>query len=161
MDGTTPVRDRAVERGVRAVRLHYALRRFGRGCQFGRGGGLTVASAASSGSLDRSRSATLRHCALAAAASFWAKAVAMTAAGAPRSWRPAFAKRLRIVRTRQRCQIACLAAEAFSPSCASKIASLTPRRSRRARNSVQEVSVSIPVEICRSKPKGHSLLGFD
>ena len=62
-------------------------------------------------------------------------------------WRPAWANRLRMVCTRQRCQVACssLATAAFSPSCASEIASLTPRRPRRARdrrNSVQNVSAS-------------------
>src|SRR5713101_4138706 len=55
--------------------------------------------------------------------------------------------------TRQRCQEACSTLEtaAFSPSCASEITSLTPRRPRRAserRNSVQKVSASeTPIEI--------------
>ena len=49
--------------------------------------------------------------------------------------------------TRQRCQVACstLDTAAFSPSCASEITSLTPRRPRRAserRKSVQKVSAS-------------------
>src|SRR4051795_9069076 len=59
--------------------------------------------AASFGSLGRSWSATLRHCALAAAASSCAKAVAMKAEATPRPWRPAWASRLRIRCTRQRC----------------------------------------------------------
>src|SRR5438128_9725086 len=69
----------------------------------------------------------------------------MKAATTRRPCLPAWARTLRMKCTRQRCQEACrtLATAALSPSCASEITSLTPRRPRRAserRNSVQKVS---------------------
>src|SRR6266851_609200 len=77
----------------------------------------------------------------------------MKAATTRRPCLPAWARTLRMKCTRQRCQEACSTLEtaAFSPSCASEITSLTPRRPRRAserRNSVQKVSASeTPIEI--------------
>src|SRR6266849_6081010 len=66
----------------------------------------------------------------------------MKAATTRRPCLPACARTLRMKCTRQRCQEACSTLEtaAFSPSCASEITSLTPRRPRRAserRNSFQ------------------------
>src|SRR3984893_7318879 len=71
----------------------------------------------------------------------------MNAATTRRPCLPAWARTLRMKWTRQRCQEACrtLATAALSPSWASEITSLTPRRPRRAserRNSVQKVSAS-------------------
>ena len=62
-------------------------------------------SAASLGTFGRSWSATRRHCCLAAAASSWAKAVAMKAETTRRPCRPAWAVALRMKCTRQRCQV--------------------------------------------------------
>ena len=75
-----------------------------------------------------------RHWARAVSASSWAKAVAMKAATTRRPCLPAWASTLRMKCTRQRCQEACSTLEtaAFSPSCASEMTSLTPRRPRRA-----------------------------
>src|SRR5580693_4598186 len=74
--------------------------------------------AASLGSFGRSWSATLRHCALAASALSWAKAVAMKAETTRRLLLPAWASALRMVWTRQRCQVAfiSLATAALMPS---------------------------------------------
>src|SRR4029077_14733416 len=106
---------------------------------------------ASLGSLGLSWSATLRHWALAAAALSWAKAVAMKAETTRRLLLPAWASALRMVWTRQRCQVAFISLAlmpswaALMPSWASEMTSLTPRRPRRRslrRNSVQKVSAS-------------------
>src|SRR5579883_197118 len=89
--------------------------------------------AASLGSLGLSWSAIFRHCALAAAALSCANAVAMKAETTRRLLLPAWARALRIVWTRQRCQVAfiSLATAALIPSWASETTSLTPRNPRR------------------------------
>src|SRR5205807_5438344 len=71
----------------------------------------------------------------------------MKAATTRRPCLPAWARTLRMKCTRQRCQEACstLATAALSPSWASEITSLMPRRPRLAserRNSIQKVSAS-------------------
>src|SRR5206468_3596289 len=84
--------------------------------------------------LGRSWSAICRHWLRAASASSWAKAVPIKAATTRRPCLPACASALRMKWTRQRCQVACktLAMAAFSPSWASEMTSLTPRRPRLA-----------------------------
>src|ERR1700736_693002 len=99
-----------------------------------------VEEAGKFGQLGRSWSATFRHCAVAASASSWAKAVAMKAETTRRPLLPACASALRMKCTRQRCQLALstLATVALMPSWASEITSLTPRASLR-RKLVQNV----------------------
>src|SRR5271167_379541 len=82
--------------------------------------------------LDRSRSATLRHWALAASASSCAKAALMKAETTLRPLLPAWAMTLRIKWTRQRCQVQLMTLEtaALMPSWASEATSLTPRSPR-------------------------------
>jgi hypothetical protein len=104
---------------------------------------------ASLGSLGLSWSATLRHCALAASAPSWANAAAMKAETTRLLLLPAWASALRIVCTRQRCQIAfiSLATAALTPSWASEVTSLTPRSPRRRslrRNSLPRSALSRP-----------------
>src|SRR5882762_9429601 len=84
--------------------------------------------------LGRSWSATCRHWVRAASASSWAKAVPMKAETTRRPCLPACASTLRMKWTRQRCheEFRTLAMAAFSPSWASEMTSLTPRRPRLA-----------------------------
>ena len=94
-------------------------------------------------------SATSRHCLRAAAASSWAKAVPNSGrydAALAACIRPGIAHE--VDPTRQRCQIALriLIMAAVSPSCASEMTSVVPRRPRRARlrrNSTQNGSASL------------------